>query len=303
MKKNIKRFKILFIILLMMTLTGCTKTFNYEGSMYTENILCQPEKIETKKVYEKNKIDISELPKCSNFEVFKDYEGIFNTLFVKPLAWLLINIGGFLNSYGLAIIIVTILLRILVMPITAKTLMQSENMKKAKPDLDKLEKKYKNKNDRDSMMQKSQEQLLIYKKHNIKPLSGCIFAFIQIPLFFAFFESINRVPLLFEENFLGLFELRRSPLEAFQLNQYYYVIFIILIILTTYFSFKSNKSAGISQEYEKQMKLMMNIMIIFISVISISLSTGIGLYWIVNSSFTIFQNLIIKRGIKNDNNP
>ena len=299
-----KRYvKIMFILVLLITITGCTKNFNYEGKLYTENILCQPEKEETLKVYEENKIDISKLPSCSEFKLTSNgYEGLWTTIFVKPLALMLLKVGELLNSYGLAIIVVTLFLRLIVMPVTAKTVAQSENMKKAQPEIEKLNKKYETKTDRESLMLKSQEQLLIYKKYEIKPMSGCLFGLIQIPIFFAFFEAINRIPVLFEENFLNLFELRRTPMEAFKLNQYYYVIFIILIIGTTYFSFKMNKTVSSSLEQEKQMQLITNIMIVMISIISFNLSTGIGLYWIFNSGFTIAQNLIGKGSRKNVTN-
>ena len=301
MKK--KHVKIIIMILFLFLVSGCTKSFKDNGKLYTENILCKPNKQETIKIYEKNNIDISYLKPCSEYGI-KDggYEGLINTFFVKPLAIVLLKVGQILNSYGFAIIIVTILLRMLVVPITTKSMTQSENMKKAQPEIDKLNKKYENKTDRDSLMMKSQEQLLIYKKYNIKPLSGCIFVFIQIPLFFAFFEAINRLPVLFEENFLNLFELRRTPMEAIKLNQFYYLIIVALIIITTYYSFKINKTMSTSKEQEEQMKIMSNIMIVMISIFSFNLSVGIGLYWIFNSGFTIFQNLVMKGSKKNVKN-
>ncbi len=290
-----KSFKILMIIFFLFLISGCAKNFRHEGKLYTENILCKPEKRETLKIYKENKIDISHLKSCSEYKISDGgYEGLLMTFFVKPLAVLLLKVGQLLNSYGFAIITVTLLLRMAVIPITTKSLTQSENMKKAQPEIDKLNKKYENKNDRESLMAKSQEQLLIYKRYDIKPLSGCIFVFIQIPLFLAFFEAINRLPVLFEEKFLNLFELRRTPMEALKLNQYYYLIFVVLIIVTTYFSFKLNKNAAVSSEQEQQMKTVTNVMIIMISLFSFNLSIGIGLYWIFNSGFTIFQNLIVK---------
>ena len=91
----------------------------------------------------------------------------------------------------LLIILITIGIRILLFPVTQKTAMQSENMKKAQPELARLEKKYENKQDQESMMKKSQEMMAIYKKYNISPMAGCIFALLQIPLLFAFLEAIN----------------------------------------------------------------------------------------------------------------
>ena len=181
-------------------------------------------------------------------------------------------------------------------PITKKTAMQSENMKKAKPELDYLEKKYKNKQDSDSMMLKSQEMMSIYKKYNINPMAGCLFSFIQIPLFFAFYEALNRLPAVFEGNFIG-FKMGMSPMTGILNGNYQYIIIIILVILATYLSFKLNSTASMSKEQEQQMKLMTNMMLIFIAIASINISTGIAIYWITNNTFTIIQNLIVKRRV------
>ena len=177
--------------------------------------------------------------------------------------------------------------------------MQSENLNVAKSKLDKLELKYRNRNDQQSQMLKAQEMMAIYKQYNINPMSGCLYALIQIPLFFAFYEALYRLPVVLEENFFGI-NLGITPLTAFQHGQYYYLIFVALVILATYFSFKLNTTMNPSGEQAKQMKMMMNISIVMISIASFTISTGIALYWIVNSSFTIVQNLIAKRSKKNE---
>ena len=306
-----KRLGIVILIALIFSLTGCTTLLKDEnkkvvqnkttGQNLVANILCQPENSETIELYKENDIDITKLQKCSNFSITSGgYEGIWTTIFVKPLAWLVIKIGNAVKNYGIAVILVTLLIRLLLYPLTKKTALQSENMKKAKPELDKLEKKYKNKQDKDAMMQKSQEMMMIYKKNNISPLSGCLFAFIQIPLFFAFYEAMNRIPAIFEEKLL-VFQLGTSPITGISNGNFYYIIFIILVITTTYFSFKLNSTASISGEQAQQMKMMSNISIIFISIASFTISSGIALYWIFNSGFTIVQNLLVKRSKKNAN--
>ena len=298
------------MIVLLFSLTGCTKILKDEnkkvvqneetGQNLTENILCRPTNEKVINLYNENKVDLSKLPKCDEFKITSGgYEGIWTTLFVKPLAFLIIQLGKLTKNYGVAIILLTLLIRLILYPVTKKTAMQSEVMKEAKPELDKLELKYRGKNDQESMMKKSQEMMMIYKKYNISPLSGCLFAFIQIPLFFAFYESLNRLPVLFEGSILG-FHLGTSPLKGISTGNYLYIILIVLVALTTYFSFKLNSSMNTSGDQAKQMKMMSNISIVLITFASFTMTTGIELYWIANSGFTVIQNLLVKRGAKND---
>ena len=303
-----KTIKLLLIFVCIFGLTGCTKYVKNgkeivknesTGQNLTENILCQPTDEVTIKLYKENKVDISKLPACEKMSIVsKDYDGLWTTIFVQPLAWLIIQIGKLIKNYGLAIIISTLLIRGIMYPFTKKSAMQSENLKLAQPELTKLEKKYANRTDQEAMMQKSQEMLLIYRKYNISPLSGCLFAFLQIPLFFAFLEAINRIPVLFEGELLG-FELGTSPAIALFTNgDFKYILLIVLVILTTFYSFKLNSGASMSKEQEEQMKMMKNIMMITMVIASFTISTGIAIYWITSSAFTIFQNLLVKRSKK-----
>lgn len=315
MNKKNKILKVLVIFILIFGFTGCTKYLKQDGKTVrnestgqnlTKNILCQPEG-ETLKLYEEynnkadndNKVKIENLPKCENLKITKGkYEGIWTSIFVKPLAWFIIQIGKLVNSYGLALILATLIIRGVVWPFTKKTALQSENLKKAQPELTKIENKYKNRQDQEAMMQKSQEMMMVYKKYNINPLSGCLFSFIQIPLFFAFYEAISRIPAIFEETFLG-FQLGTSPaIAAFQHGKYYYLIFIVIIALATYYSFKLNSGASIGKDQEKQMKTMTNVMVVIMTITAFSISSGIAIYWVTSNVFTIVQNLLVKRGKK-----
>ena len=308
--KNNKTIKILATLFVAFSLTGCTKILKEEkkpvqnpetGQNLVQNILCQPENETTIEIYNNHNIELEKLPKCSEFKITSTgYEGLWTTIFVKPLAFIIITIGKLVKNYGLSVIILTLAIRGLLFPITKKTAMQSENMKNAKPKLDKLEAKYKGKTDQESMMQKSQEMMLIYKENNINPLSGCIFSLIQIPLFFAFYEALNRLPAIFEENFIG-FQLGTSPLTALKAGHWLYLIFPILVSAATFFSFKLNSTASMNKDQEQQMKMMMNMSVVFITIASFKMSTGIELYWIFNSGFTIIQNLLVKRRVKNAN--
>ena len=333
--KNKNKLIILLLILLVFT-TGCTKQLKDDnkkvvknpntGQTLPANILCAPtdkeniklynetkEKLEKKykKQLEKKEItktqynkkikkitDISKLEKCKKFTPMSNgYEGLWTTFFVKTLSWVLIQIGALVGNYGLGIILTTLLIRLVLYPLTLKTAKQSEVLAKAKPELDKLEKKYAGKNDQESMMKKSQEMMIIYKKYNINPLSGCIFAFLQIPLFLAFFEAMNRLPILFEDEFI--FKLAMTPITGIQHHNYLYLLLPTLVALTTYFSFKLNKTATAGAgDQAKQMNTMMTVMTIMIIFMSFTMSTAIIFYWITNSTFTIIQNLLVKRSMK-----
>lgn len=315
--------KILLILVLLITsfsLTGCTTWLKDEdgaivqepttGQNLAENILCQPEDEHVVKTYEKNDVKVEDLPKCSEFTPADGgYEGIWSTIFIKPLSWLIIQIGEILHNYGLAIIVVTLIIRLIIFPISKKSAMQSENMQLAQKDLKKLENKYRNKQSQEEQMMKAQEMLQIYKKYDINPMSGCLFAFIQMPLFFAFLESLNRIPAVFEGTLLG-FNLGTSPFNAifgdgfswsnfvasFSSGDILYLLLPIIVGSATFFSFKFN--SGLNQtvpDQAKQMKMMMNIILVFIIFASFTMSTSIIIYWVTGSLFTIIQSLVLRR--------
>ena len=331
MKKNKKL--LIVAVGLVFLLTGCTKQFKAaDGKVVqdettkqtlVENILCRP--VELKETYEdaiKDKkkalkqqyeegelskkeynkkvdslLDLEELPVCTKMSIAEGgYESIWTSIFVKPLAWLIIKIGKLVGNYGLAIVIITILIKLVLFPLTYKSLKQSENIRKVQPKLNKIEKKYAGKTDQESMMMKSNEMMAIYKEYKINPMSGCLMSFLQIPLFFAFYEALYRLPLLFEGKFLGL-HMGMTPLAAAQQGNWYYLILPVIVGIVTYFSFKMNKNQT-SGDQVKQMNMMFNIMVVMIFITSFSMSTAIIIYWVVNSLIGIIQNFIVKKRSK-----
>jgi YidC/Oxa1 family membrane protein insertase len=301
--------KIAIVLLLLLTLCGCTKRFTIEGTdgdkkttkSYVSNIICKPEEDDNVKIYVENKdklvSDYDKLPACKDLKITSGgYEGLWTSFFVKPLAWIIVKLGLLVKNYGLSIMIIGVVVRALMMPLTKKSNNMNNSMQKAQKELNALEKKYAGKEaDRDAMMAKSQEMLMIYKKYGINPMSSCLFAFIQLPIFFALLEAIYRVPVFFEKRFL-VYNLGTTPAEGLLAHNYWYIILIVLIIGTTYLSFKNMNTTTTDEMQAKQMKMMSTFMVVFISIISFSLPTSIALYWIVSNAFTIVQNLILKRG-------
>ena len=295
MKKTKNRLKVLLIISLVFLTTGCATTLTDKekqpvknevtGQNLIENIICKPTDKETIKVYEKNGVNIKKLPDCDEFKISDGkYESLWTTFFIKPLSFIIIKIGEIVKNYALAVILVSIAIRLIAFPITRKTALQSELIKKAQPEIERIQKKYKDKQDQESMMKQNQELLAVYQKYNINPMSGCLFSMLQLPLFIAFFEAIQRTPAIFEDVFLGL-QLGTTPSVGI-------TTLVILIGTTTYLSFKMNSTGNMQDPSMKMMPYMMTGMIIFTSLF---MPSALGIYWITTNVFTIIQNILVKR--------
>lgn len=310
MKKN-NKIKIFLLAILVMLSTGCTKyvkdgnksvIYEATGQTLTANILCKPVTEDLYNIYKENEDKLTnkldELPDCNNFSVTDiKYVSLWESFFVKPLAWIILKVGELVKNYGVAVMLISVLIRAIMIPLTKKSMAQTENLKKAQPEINRLEKKYANKTDNESLMAKSQETMMIYKKYNINPVSGCLTSFIQLPIFFAFLEAINRVPAIFEGTLFNM-NLGMTPMTGFAHGNYIYIILLLLIIGSTYVTFKFSMQSAGSTEAERQMKMMSTFMIIMISLASLSLPTAQALYWVVNNVFAIIQNLIVKKLMK-----
>ena len=336
-----KKKVLLLLILTLVLTTGCTKVLKDKdkkavinevtGQNLTENIVCKPTDKETIKLYKDNNVDIDSLPECvcksdkvkvevetkdEDGNVKKEtkevkcesftpasgkYDGLWTAIFVKPLAYVILFFGKITKNYGLGLIITSLAIRLILYPVTRKTAMQSEYMKKAQPEMEKIEKKYahKDQNDKEVMMQKSQEMLMVYKKYNINPVSGCLLAFLQLPLLIAFLEAINRVPAIFEGTFLTL-HLGTTPRVGLAHGNYWYLLLSVIVAATTYFSFKatSKDQAVGNDDLAKQQKMMTNTFTIMIIFMSFFMTSALNIYWATTNLFTVAQNLLVSRRVK-----
>lgn len=297
-----KKRKIVVLLLCLFLLTGCTKMLKDQdkkvvkndetGQAITENIICRPTDKTTLEIYKEYEVDIDALPSCDNFTPLNNYEGLWTSLFVKPLAWLIIKVGSLVKNYGLALIFTCLLIRLILYPLTKKTAMQSELIKKAQPELNKIEKKYENKTTAEDQNRKAQEMMLVYQKYKINPVSGCLLSFVQLPLLFAFYEAINRTPAIFEDKFL-LFELGKTPWNAITHGEYIYILLVVLIFLATLVSFRKTLKDQTAQGVN--MKTTIYFMLALITYSSFTIASGVGIYWITSNIFTIIQNLLVER--------
>ena len=307
-----KQIKVIGILLLVLVSSGCTKyikednknvVYETTGQTLASNILCKPVNEDLFNFYKEHEesmtVKLDELPTCEEFKPNSlKYQSIWESVFIKPIAWLILKLGILLGNFGISVMIMSLLIRTIMIPLSKSSMTQSQNMQKAQPELEKIERKYRNKDDKDSMMMKSQEMMMVYKKYNINPVTSCLTAFIQLPLFFAFLEAINRVPAIFEGTiFGGVFQMNlgMTPIVGIQQGSYVYIALIVIIIVSTFFNFRITMKSQPQQQGINQMNYMMIFMLGMIALASFNLPTAIALYWIVNNLFAIIQSVIIKK--------
>lgn len=277
-------------------------TYETTGQMLEKDIVCLPEKDgELYNLYKEYKdqlnVDFEDLPACTDFKVnSNESSGLWEFLFVKPLAFLILALGKLVGNFGISLILIGLAIRLILLPFTIKSTKQTMNMKKAQPEIEKIERKYRNRTDNESLMAKSQETMMVYKKYKVNPMIGCLMAFIQLPLFFAFLQAIYRTPAIYEETLLT-FNLGMTPLVGIKTGNYLYLLLLVLIAVSTYFSFKQTMSqtGSAAPEAAKQMKTMLYVMLVVITYVSLTLPTALAFYWIVTYAFIAIQNIIINK--------
>lgn len=222
---------------------------------------------------------------CSeiNQPITSESEGIWNKFIVYPLSWLIVKIASWFGGgwgYGLSIIIITVLIRLLIMPLMVKQMQSSKKMQLIQPELEKLKKKYSSK-DAVTQQKFQQEQMLMMQKYDINPLSGCLPILIQMPILIGFYHAIMRTFELKGNSFLW-FELAESdPL---------YILPILAGVLT----FVQQKVMTKGQPQNPQLAIMLWTMPIMIIVFSLVVPAALPLYWIVGNIFSIVQANFIK---------
>ena len=181
-------------------------------------------------------------------------------------------------NYGIAIIIITIIIKIIFWPIQAKSIRSMKQMQKFQPLVTKLREKYK-----DNPQKMNAEMMKLYKEHKINPLSGCLPMLVQIPVFFALFAMLRSAIELRGAKFLWIGDLSRpdtvAHLAGFAVNP-----LPLLMVGTMAWQQKITPTAGDPQQ--AKMMMFMPLMMLFFFY---SASSGLVLYWTVQQLLSIAQ--------------
>ena len=208
----------------------------------------------------------------------------------EPLSWALNQLHGIFKSYGIAIIILTIVVKLLLWPLTAQATRSQKKMQSLQGPMAKLREKHKG-----NSQKLNQEMMKFYKEHKVNPFAGCWPILIQIPIFLGMFWMLRSAAELYGQNFLWATDLSEqdhvAKIQGFSIN-----VLPILMVITQWFQMKLNpiqmgpELSDAQRINAKMMRFMPFMFLIFLYFFS----SALVLYWTVQNLMTILQTLITK---------
>lgn len=218
--------------------------------------------------------------------------GWFDVL-AKPCLIVMNLIHEIIPNYGVAIILLTILIKLIFWPLGTKSYKSMNDMKKLQPLMMEIREKYK-----DDKQRMNQEVMSLYKTYKVNPMSGCLPMLVQMPIFFALYRMLYQAIELRHAPFVGWVNDLSAPDRLFDFGvaipfmQPPYGIPVLTLIMgaTMFLQQKMSPSTG----DPTQAKMMM-LMPIFMTVIFINFSAGLVLYWLVNNVLSIGQQYYIQK--------
>lgn len=208
---------------------------------------------------------------------------------------------GFLSSFlpfGIAIIVMTIIVRVLMSPVTYKSYLSQAKMKVLKPEITELTEKYK-----DNAMKKQQETMKLYNKAGVSPMSGCVPALLQLPIFYALFMFFPTSFTLRQKSFLWAEDLSSYDTVAqlpFTIPFYgdHVSLFPILASIAIFFYMMMTTGQNMqTQPGMPNMKFIMYLSPLMMLFFFNNYASGLSLYYFISNLITIFIMLAIKRFI------
>lgn len=186
---------------------------------------------------------------------------------------------GFPN-YGLAIILLTVVVKVVLYPLSYKQMHSMAAMQRLQPKLKEIQEKYKK--DPQKLQQKMME---LYKENGVNPMAGCLPLLIQLPILFALYRALLKFPykVAAHAGFLWVPSLsHKDP----------YFILPILAGLSTYWQMKVTPQAGGQEQMQQMMTFMMPVMFVWICS---TLPAGLALYWVIFNLLAVGQQYIINK--------
>ena len=207
----------------------------------------------------------------------------------KPLGMFLGWLYGILGSYGLAIVVFTVIVKLILYPLYAKQISSTAAMSTVQPKMQEIQKKYAN--DKEMMNQKMAD---LYREEGINPMGGCLPMLIQMPIIFGLFALLRNPLFYMGSSESMMFAVHESFLWMTDLSQPDKWILPLLAGIATFISFSMNQpaAAGQSADMMKSMKYVFPIMIVLMGR---TFPSGLTIYWFLSQFIQIFYNLRMKK--------
>ena len=212
-------------------------------------------------------------------------------------------LGGYGWNYGIVILVLTILLKIVLFPIAYKTYLSSAKMRVLKPEVDEIGKKFPNKDD---AMKKQQAVMALYKKAGANPASGCVPMLLQMPILFAMFRFFPSSIELRQESFLWAHDLSSyDSIANLPFNIPFYgdhvsLFTLLMTVSTIMYTYLNNQMMGQQSAQMPGMKTMMYIMPIMFLGIFNGYASGLSYYYFLANIFTFGQMFVFRYAINED---
>jgi YidC/Oxa1 family membrane protein insertase len=239
----------------------------------------------------------SELKKIGmEFEETINY-GFFGWI-AKALLFMLGLCHSVVKSWGLSVIILSVLLNVLLFPLTLKSFQSMQKMHELHPQMEKLKVQFK-----DNPQKLNKEVMELYKKYKINPLGGCLPLLLQMPIFIALYQALTKSIDLRGASFLWIKDLSAPdamaiPITLPLVGNHINILPLVMVVLMVFQQKVSTKVMGsaVTEEQKQQQKMMLIIMPIMFGFIFYSMPSGMVLYWVVNTLLTIVeQSAILKK--------
>ena len=221
-------------------------------------------------------------------------------------AFVVIPIFSWLNkyfvNYGIIILLLTLIIKVALFPLTYKSFKSQAVMKLLKPQVEEISERYPKKDD---AMKKQQATMDLYKKAGANPMGGCLPMLLQFPILYAMFRFFPTSIQLRQQGFLWAHDLSTydSIIDLpWDIPMYgdHVSLFTLLMTVTTMLSMRYNNQAGAGSSQMPGMKTMMYIMPVMFMFILNNFSAGLTYYYFLANLITLGQNLVFKRFIDED---
>jgi len=208
-----------------------------------------------------------------------------------PLLYVLHFSHQFTASYGIDIILLTVLIKILMAPLTHKSFVSMKQMQKLQPQMERLKEKFAN--DKEKL---NKEIMELYRRNGVNPLGGCLPMVLQFPVFIGLYNALSTPIELRHASFMWIKDLSRPDWESlpFTLGDWHLGIPILTLLMGASMFIQQWMTPSAGDPNQRKMMMMMPIMFTFMFV---SFPAGLTVYWLINNILSIGQQYWINRSV------